>query len=337
MKKGSKEIAEPELAKLLYKGTAGFIFMVFLIISAGAQNHGEYRVQWIAQYPSDAAVKRPDFGERLSRLVFGKKASELSKPFNVLAKDPGHFWILDQGSGGVLEVEGDEGQMIRPIKRAQEDFPSLVGICGSPDGIIYLTDSRLNQVLRLAGGKLSVFADKVALNQPTGLAYHPVNREIWVVETGAHHISVFDPEGKRIQTIGGRGATPGLFNYPTFIWIDAKGRVHVVDSMNFRIQVFSGNGELQQVFGEAGDATGNLARPKGIATDSKGHIYVADALFHAVQIFNEEGEFLYSFGRQGQGEGEFWMPSGIYIDQEDHIYVADSYNSRVQVFQLVKN
>lgn len=337
MEKGSRNISASELATPIFRGMAGFLLLTLLLISAGAQSPGEYRIQWIGQYPSETEVKKPDLGDHLSRLVFGKKPPELSKPFNVLAKDPKHFWILDQGSGGVLEVEGGEGQMIRAIKRAHLDLPSLVGICGAPDGRIFLTDSRVNQILLVDGGKLATFAEKSVLNQPTGLAYHPLNRELWVVETGNHQISVFDPQGKHLFSIGGRGDSPGLFNYPTFIWIDARGRVYVVDSMNFRIQVFDRQGQFEKVFGEAGDATGNLARPKGIATDSKGHIYVADALFHAVQIFNKEGEFLYSFGQQGQGEGEFWMPSGIYIDQTDHIYVADSYNTRVQVFQMLKN
>jgi len=337
MEKLSREISGPESCTRIYRGTAGFLLFLVLLISARAQSPEEYRIQWIGQYPSEAESKKPDLGETLSRLVFGKKPLELSKPFNVLAKDPGHFWILDQGSGGILEVQGDEGQMIRALKKAQMDLPSLVGICGAPGDKIFLSDSRANQILQVSGGKLSVFAEKVELIQPTGLAYHPLNQEIWVVETGNHQISVFDLQGNHIHNIGGRGLDPGLFNYPTFIWIDAQGRVYVVDSMNFRIQVFDGQGQLEKVFGEAGDATGNLSRPKGIATDSKGHIYVADALFHAVQIFNKEGEFLYSFGSQGQGEGEFWMPSGIYIDKEDHIYVADSYNTRVQVFQMVKN
>jgi len=330
-----RKVIDP--CKTLLSVIPGVLLCFAFLSSAGAQAEAEYRVQWIGQFPGEASQKAPGFGDRLSRLVFGKKAREVIKPFNVVAVDPGHYWILDQGAGGVFEVLEEEAELIRCMKRANQDFPSLVGMCGATGGDIFFTDSRLNQIMRVADGELSVFADALSLEQPTGIAFHRQSGEIWVVETGAHRISVLGREGNRIRTIGGRGTAPGLFNYPTFIWIDSSGRVFVVDSMNFRVQILDAKGQVESTFGTSGDATGNMARPKGIATDSFGHIYVADALFHAVQIFDDQGRFLSSFGSQGQEKGKFWMPSGVFIDEENHIYVADSYNARVQVFQLVKN
>jgi len=322
--------------KALTRMVQALLCALVFLSPAEAQSDSSYSVQWMAQYPSGEDPKTPGFGDRLSRLVFGKKPLEMIKPFNVVAADPDRYWILDQGAGGVFEVIEGEGKLIRSMKRASLDFPSLVGMCRTPSGDLLFTDSRLNSIVRWTDGTLSAFTDSLGLKQPTGIAYNRVSGQIWVVETGSHQISVLSGEGKRIRTLGGRGTTPGLFNYPTFIWIDAQGRVFVVDSMNFRVQILNAGGQVLGVFGTSGDATGNMARPKGIATDSQGHIYVADALFHAVQIFDEEGRFLYSFGSQGQKAGEFWMPAGIYIDGQDHIYVADSYNARVQVFQLVK-
>jgi DNA-binding beta-propeller fold protein YncE len=332
----SRIIKTYKYQKALFRGIAGLLLCLFVLVSARAQSDAEYSVRWIGQYPGEAGQHTKDFGERLSRLVFGKQAREVIKPFNVLASDPGQYWILDQGAGGVFEVLDGEAQLLRPLKRAKEEFPSLVGICETGSGDIFFTDSRLNRVMRVTDGELLPFAASLSFDQPTGVACNRASGEIWVVETGAHQISILSREGERIRTLGGRGTAPGLYNYPTFIWIDSTGRVYVVDSMNFRVQILNAKGQAESSFGTSGDATGNLARPKGIATDSEGHIYLADALFHAVQIFDVQGNFLYSFGKQGQGEGEFWMPSGLYIDQEDRIYVADSYNSRVQIFQLVK-
>ena len=236
-----------------------------------------------------------------------------------------------------FEVKDGDGALIRSIRKADQAYPSLVGLCRMPGGDLLFTDSRLNRVQRVAGEKVLNFGDSLTLNQPTGIACDRTTGYIWVVETGGHQIALFNSAGRLIRKIGGRGTTPGLFNFPTFIWIDQQGRVYVVDSMNYRIQVFDSEGAFLGDFGESGDATGYMARPKGVATDSQGHIYVADALFHVVQIFDQEGRFLYSFGSQGQGDGEFWMPAGLYIDEQDHIYVADSYNARIQVFKLDKN
>ena len=311
--------------------------VALLNISPCIAQAGEYEIKWIGEFPGKSGEKNQSLGDKISRIVFGKRPQVVVKPFNIVAENPEHYWILDQGAGSLFEVEDGKGQPLRSMKKADFDFPSLVGICEGPNGLMLFTDSRLNQVWKVAGGELSMFSDSANLIQPTGIAFNRNTSEFWLVETGAHRVSIFSSEGEKLRSIGERGITAGSFNFPTFIWIDASGRVYIVDSMNFRVQIFNSKGEYLSTFGESGDATGNLARPKGLAVDSEGHIFIADALFHVVQIFDQEGRFLFSFGEQGQGEGEFWMPSGIYIDDEDFIYVADSYNSRVQLFQLVKN
>ena len=319
----------------LLTGCAVWLLLSLLPVHpALAQTEATYHVKWIGMVPEEQGEKAVSFGERVSRIVFGQKPRELVKPFNMVALNPEQLWILDQGSGGIYEVDRGRGGMIRSFRREGGTYPSLVGICRTPGGDLLFTDSRLNRVVRLSDDRLLYFNDTVVLNQPTGIACNPNNGDIWVVETGAHRLSRFNRDGLRLGTIGGRGSGEGLFNYPTFVWIDEEGRIYVVDSMNYRIQILDEEGGYLVSFGEAGDASGYMARPKGVATDSKGHIYVADALFHVVQIFDRQGRFLDSFGSQGQGAGEFWMPSGLYIDEQDRIYVADSYNARVQIFQL---
>lgn len=313
------------------------LLLLLFLTSARAQPEESYHIKWLGQYPGEKGAEKASFGDRVSRIVFGQKAQEVVKPFNIVAHGPDQYWVLDQGAGGIFEVEDGQGAMIRPMKKAGKEYSSLVGICRMPGGDLLFTDSGLDRVMRISGDQLLTFGESSPLDQPTGIAYNPLTGHIWVVETGAHQISLFNREGQLIRKLGGRGTSAGFFNFPTFIWIDQDGKVYVVDSMNFRVQVLDSEGEFLTTFGESGDATGYMARPKGVATDSRGHIYVVDALFHVVQIFDREGSFLYSFGGQGKDAGEFWMPAGICIDEQDHIYVADSYNARVQVFQLEKN
>lgn len=296
-----------------------------------------YEISWISQFPESDSLKRASVVERISGLVFGKKAVEVVKPFNIVAYGPGSYRIIDQGNGSLFFVDNGEIQVLKSMKKSGLAFPSLVGVCLLPGGDLCFTDSRLNGIYRVSDKEVLNFADTIAFQQPTGIAYSEVTGEIWVVETAAHRITVLNTKGEILNRIGERGTGPLEFNFPTFIWIDKSGRVYIVDSMNFRLQILDREGRYLFSFGESGDATGNMARPKGVATDSYGNIYVADALFHVVQIFDSEGNFLSSFGGQGQQPGKFWMPSGIFIDKKDHIYVADSYNSRIQIFQLIKN
>lgn len=318
----------------------GFIFLSFNIVRAQdtIKNGKLPYVRWVRQFPSIETNKtKQGFTKRIARIIFGKNPVVISKPINVFGENSKTFWVLDQGTGKIIQIHQNSAEIPRFLDKELTRFTSLVGICNMNNHGILFTDSRLQNIYLIdqSKRKLTPLNDSLSLKQPTGIAYSTLNDEIWVVETGAHRISVLNKKGEIIKRIGHRGNGNGEFNYPTFIWIDQLGNVYVVDSMNFRIQIFSKDGEFVSTFGQIGDATGFFARPKGIATDTFGNIYIADALFHVIQIFDKSGNFLYRFGEQGHGEGQFWMPAGIFIDDKNYIYVADSYNSRIQIFQLV--
>ncbi|MDP2068537.1 MAG: 6-bladed beta-propeller [Lutibacter sp.] len=297
----------------------------------------KYTIKWVDQFPKSVDVKRTKKGW-FSRFLFGEKNNpEITKPIAILALNPSEFSILDQGSGTLFEIKDNEKKISKAFKKSKINFPSLVSYCKIPTNELLITDSRLNAVYKLneAEKKLTVLNTNLQLQQPTGIAYSEVSKEIWIVETAAHRISILNEKGELIKTIGRRGDASGEFNFPTSIWIDKIGNAYVIDALNFRVQIFNKEGEVISIFGEAGNATGYFARPKGIATDSKGNIYISDALYHTVQVFDITGNFLYQFGEQGRDKGQFWMPAGIYIDDNDFIYVADMYNARVQIFQRI--
>ena len=297
-------------------------------------------IRWVNQYPPVNRNEKEKFKDHFINYLFGKdNQATLIKPVAVLATNTEDYWALDQESGTVLRIHDQLGEIPHFRNKSINNLRSLVGICSLPQGKLLLTDSYLNKIFQYDPDQkeLKILNDSLVLERPTGIAYSPVNQEIWVVETGAHRVSVLSSDGYLLRRIGSRGVGPGEFNYPTSIWIDKFGKVFIVDALNFRIQVFSVNGDILSVFGKTGDGTGCLARPKGIATDSESNIYVADALYNVVQIFDMDGHFLYKFGSQGRDPGQFWMPAGIYIDENDFIYVADTYNARVQVFQLTRN
>jgi DNA-binding beta-propeller fold protein YncE len=298
-----------------------------------------YRIAWLKEFPGRQGEKsNKKFKDKVESLITGANIDNgLSKPVSMIVASEGTWWILDQAFQSIFKVEDGVGDLPHFKKTKDIILPSLVGICNFSNGRVLFTDSYLNKIFILDPSKktMAVWNDSIRLEQPTGIAYNAINKQVWVSETKSHRVALFDEEGIFIKYIGKRGTSPGDFNFPTSIWIDNSGTIFIVDAMNFRIQVFNSDGTFKAVFGEPGDATGYFARPKGVATDSYGHIYVADALFHAVQVFDIKGNFLYSFGNQGREEGEFWMPSGIFIDADNNIYVADTYNSRIQVFKLV--
>lgn len=298
-------------------------------------------ISWIDQFPSKEKKRYKNehgIGKFFSLVAGGEnnKPAELMKPITLFATSPKDVWIVDQGSSSLFRIKDKKAGIPKVFSRQKIIYQSLVGICALPGKGILFTDSRLNKIFLIKSSEKLIISlsDSLLLQQPTGIAYHPLRREIWVVETALHCITILDESGKKIRSFGSRGSGNGQFNFPTSVWIDNKGTAYVIDALNYRVQIFNEKGEFIRNFGEAGSASGYFASPKGIATDSYGNIYIADALFHVVQIFDNRGRFLLSFGSQGREEGQFWMPTGVFIDEQDNIYVADSYNSRIQIFKL---
>ncbi len=65
---------------------------------------------------------------------------------------------------------------------------------------------------------------------------------IFVLESQAKEIRVFDPDGHHVRTIGREGGGPGEFNYPVLIQFGPDGNLWVVDPQNNRLSVFDSAG-----------------------------------------------------------------------------------------------
>ena len=277
------------------------------------------------------------FLQRLADVLFGASEARLVRPMAIAAVGE-VLYVADPGAKGVHRFDQAGGRY--ELLHAEGDKPlaSPVGLARGGNGDVYVTDSALARVFVIRPG--AKFASPVALRaelkQPTGIAADPASGRLFVVDTAAHRVLAFNPDGALDSSFGRRGAGDGEFNYPTLVWRDPKSRrLYVTDSLNFRVQIFDEHGRFLGKFGRAGDGTGDSARQKGVATDRFGHVYIVDSLFHAFQIFDQSGRFLLSVGEPGSGRGEFSLPTGIFISENDTIYVADSYNRRVQVFRYV--
>jgi hypothetical protein len=307
-------------------------------VNSTGDNNDQF-IRWISAIPTANTRENAGFFEKVLDIIVGKDPVVYNNPVNVYAAGIKKYWIVNQGEGNILQYLNGKTVVVPAFKKSKNVLPSMVGICDlRSDGLLF-TDSKLNNVFILSddGKHYNIFNDTNTLIRPTGIAYSQKNDDIWVVETGAHRISVYNRKGERKMTIGRRGNGDLEFNFPTYICIDNSGKVYIVDSMNFRVQVLSAEGKFICSFGKQGDATGYFARPRGIAIDSQGNIYVVDALFDVVQIFDISGRLLYYFGTHGNEKYQFWMPSGIFIDKSDYIYISDSYNGRIQIFQYLKD
>jgi DNA-binding beta-propeller fold protein YncE len=260
-------------------------------------------------------------------------------PVAVATGKDGRIAVADLGRRCVHLYISAQQRYLRLSGSEEEEIASPVGVIFDDELRLYLTDS---------SGKVFVFgpegallftlhnAGAEALQRPTGLAYSPSKKLVYVVDTLANKVHAFVSGGAFAFSFGERGAGEGDFNFPTHIFRSSSGELYVTDSLNFRVAIFDEQGKPLGGFGHHGDGSGDLAMPKGLAVDKDGIIYVVDGLFDNVQLFDRQGQFLLTLGRRGTDFGEFWLPSGAFISGND-LYVCDTYNHRIQVFRITES
>jgi DNA-binding beta-propeller fold protein YncE len=310
------------------------------IIWPGPPEKPRIKYLWsITQVAKSAEGKRGivDFlaGDVAGDVTDPRTSNVLMRPYGVYVDAKDRLYVADPGACRVTVIDLKTGDALTIFEAAMDELQTPVGVVADPAGHIYVSDSELKKVLVFDEKGKYLFRFEGDFERPTCLAIDTKNSTIYVADTLADTIYRYDLSGKRVGSIGHRGALPGEFNFPTHLFVDGNGLLHVTDAMNFRVQIFSRSGKFVETFGSIGDAYGNLDKPKGVAADSHGNIYVVDSIKDTVKIFDREGKLLLFFGEKGMNLGQFWLPAGIFIDNKNRIYVADPYNMRVQAFQLL--
>lgn len=294
------------------------------------------RIEYVGALVS-AADLGPDAGwmARIADVVLGQAPSRMVRPVAVAKNRAGMLVVADPGVPTVHFFDLERRAYRRIDEEIASKLRSPVGVAIDQEGWVYVTDSAAGVLLTVSpDGALTGQIGQDRLTRPTGVALSPDEQRLYVVDTVACQVVIFDRSGRELSRFGERGNQPGTFNAPTYIAVSARGQVSVADSLNFRVQIFEADGQWVSSFGTVGDGAGTFARPKGVAIDDHGRLFVVDAAFENVQIFNADGMFLLDFGGPGQGSGEFSLPGGIFVEPSGMIWIADAYNQRVQVFRL---
>jgi len=279
--------------------------------------------------PRDLGL-RGSFSNFVKGFFAGSSKPRMVRPY-ALAIDGGQLAVTDPGLSVVHLFDFQTKRYSQISSLGKYNLSSPVGVAFSKDRM-YIADSVLQRVFVLDGARRLLVALE-GFGRPTGLVFDQRSQRIYVTDTLAHCVKMYDRDGNFVGFFGHRGEAPGEFNYPSHLAL-AGDRVYVNDTLNFRVQVFDLEGRYVNSFGDHGDSQGYFAHPKGIAALPNGLVMVAEAVANRIQIFNNKGEFLLGFGTTGSQPGEFDMPTGIAIDK-DTIYIADSRNHRVQVFEYL--
>ncbi len=149
-----------------------------------------------------------------------------------------------------------------------------------------------------------------------------------------HTIRKITSEGV-VSTVAGNGAigsadgTPGQFNYPWDVTIDANGNMFIADKDNRKIRKITPAGVVSTI---AGDGTtgnkegipGSFNNPMYVTTDIAGNIYVADRNNNKIRKIASNGE-VSTFAGDGNVTN-LNQPQGIVMDINGNLIVADQKN-----------
>ena len=155
---------------------------------------------------------------------------------------------------------------------------------------------------------------------------------IYVTDSDAGVIFVFEPGGKFVRAIGSLKGGEGYFKRPTGIAVDsAAQRIYVTDTLRDEIFVLDMQGAVLQTIGKRGDAPGEFNLPTELRLDGP-NLLVVDAMNFRIQAFDPSGNYQYSIGKLGDSSGAIFRPKGIGTDSEGDLYEVDAAFGLVQVF-----
>src|SRR5271166_661540 len=155
---------------------------------------------------------------------------------------------------------------------------------------------------------------------------------IYVTDSEAGKIFVFNADGKYQRAIGSLKGGEGFFKRPTGIAVDsAQQRIYVTDTLRNQVYVLDMQGSVLQVIGKTGSGNGEFNYPTELRLNGQ-DLVVVDAMNFRVQVLSRSGEFKYAIGQIDDSVGGMFRPKGIGFDSEGHLYVVDGLWGVVQVF-----
>ena len=161
------------------------------------------------------------------------------------------------------------------------------------------------------------------LTQPYGVAMH--RGKMYVADTGAAGVAVFDLARQRFEFLGGSGG--GRMKRPINIRVDTDGTKYITDTGRDQVLVYDSADRYVGAFG-----TKDQFRPVDLAI-SGDRLYVVDIQHHQIQVLDKRsGAVLFSFGKVGSGDGELYHPTNIALGPDGDVYVVETSNYRVQRF-----
>lgn len=211
-------------------------------------------IKYVAD-PTVGAIFVFDQNNNLSDIL-GKESK--INPIDVVVRGS-RCYVTDFGSNRVFVLDKTTGREIARI------------------GIESKTDRKINSIGELPAGEFSLISD-LALDQ---------QNNVYVTDKAAGRITLFNPSGTFIKTIGRMGDNIDEFVRPKGIAIDKENRIWIVDASTEVAKIYNQQAQLLLFFGLSGNKPGMMNLPAKIVLD-----YDNVELFRKYAVPGADIEFL---------------------------------------------
>jgi DNA-binding beta-propeller fold protein YncE len=226
----------------------------------------------------------------------------------------------------IVVGEPDFKQLVRPYSIATDSRGRMIISDPGANGV-HIFDFKQKKYKFLDRGEMT----KDPMIEPQCVAVDAKDN-IYVTDSKAGKIFVFEPSGKYRGAFGSLKGGEGYFKRPTGIAIDsATQNVYVTDTLRDRVYVLDAKGSVLRYFGRHGGGDGEFNFPTEVQIKGE-TVAVVDAMNFRIELFDRNGNYVASIGTPGDPNGLIYRPKAVAFDSEDHIYLVEGESGTVEVF-----
>jgi len=255
---------------------------------------------------------------------FGIRKGMFKEPRGMANDKDGNLYIADfrnfriqkfDPEGKFLTMWGEEGS-------ETSQFNDLCDVTIDSKGNVYVADTFNSRIQKFSSNGRFLKSWK-GVDRPRGIFAGPDNL-IYVANTSANNIIIFDEEGQVKRQFGRHGKGMNELDQPIGITVHSD-KIYVADSRNKRIQIFKLNGQYVNHIAVPG-WVGNVFVEPYVAILKNGDIAATDPTSHSVYRFNPGGKLIKELSLTNR----FQHPMGIVCTEQGKVYVVDSHHHKVQ-------
>lgn len=216
----------------------------------------------------------------------------LARPLSVAANNEGVIFVAEESIGdkpGRLLSFNFRGEFKKQIKfkgfEGADRFSAL-DIAVDKEGNLYLAGGKAGLIILDKEGRYLKTIRSGSINSEYIRCVEVKDGNIYVLNSSACRIYVYDREGNFIINFGRAGGVAGTLSRPQGLAADTQtGLIYVADYMRHCLSAYDQKGKYLFEYGGQGTGAGWFNYPKGIFIDQRGRLLVADTFNKRVQVF----------------------------------------------------